>query len=598
MIPYRAPTRDMRFVIDELARLDEIAGLDAFRDQELGADLVAAVLDEAAKLAADVLAPLNREGDQHGASPGEQGVVSAPGFKEAYHQFVAGGWNALNGPVEFGGQGLPELISVATHEMWNSANLAFSLCPLLTSGAIEAIKQHGTDEQRQRYLTKLVSGEWTGTMNLTEPQAGSDLSAIRARAIPDGEHYRLFGQKIYITWGDHDVAENVIHLVLARTPEAPEGVKGISLFLVPKVLVNPDGSPGGRNDVHCHSLEHKLGIHASPTCVMQFGDQDGAIGYLVGEEHKGLTHMFTMMNEARLKVGLQGLAIGERAYQQARDYALTRIQGRPAGRKSGERVSIVQHPDVRRMLLSMKSQNEAMRGLCYMVAKYLDLSRHHPDPTTRQLYQRRLDLLIPVVKGWCTELGIEIASLGIQVHGGMGFIEETGAAQHYRDARILTIYEGTTGIQANDLVGRKLLVNRGAAMTALIDDMRDCESLLDEDDSDDLRSIRRALNQAAEALSSATGWILARQSQDPEAVLGQAVNYLMLTGYVCGGWQLARAAIIARDRLRTGDDPEFYRAKLITARFYAEQILPKAMALSHAVTHGSSQLMELDESQL
>lgn len=603
MTAYHAPTRDMRFVIEAVAGLDSVADLEAFREQEITAELVAAVLEEAAKLANEVFAPLNRTGDLEPARLGNDGVITTPGFADAYRRFVEGGWNSLNGPVDFGGQGLPELISVAAHEMWNSANLSLALCPLLTAGAIEALKHHGSPAQQQHYLPKLVSGEWTGTMNLTEPQAGSDLSAVRTRAVPEGDHYRLYGQKIYITWGDHDAADNVIHLVLARTPDAPEGVKGISLFLVPKRLVNEDGRLGARNDVHCHSLEHKLGIHGSPTCVMQYGDNVGAIGYLVGEENHGLAHMFTMMNEARLKVGLQGLAIGERAYQQARDYALNRIQGRRVGDRTGERVAIAQHADVRRMLLTMKALNQAMRGLCYSAAREMDLARHHSDAAERERHQRRLDLLIPVVKGWCTELGIEIASLGVQVHGGMGFIEETGAAQHYRDARILTIYEGTTGIQANDLVGRKLGRDRGAAMQALIDDLRADEQRLAAVDDPELEVIRRALAEGRDALTEATDWMLQQLGDDHpaeclEVALGQAVNYLMLTGYVCGSWQMARAALVAYEKRAAGDDPVFYQARLATARFYAEQLAPRAAALLRMVLQGNEQLMRLDDDQL
>ncbi|MGB5062464.1 MAG: acyl-CoA dehydrogenase family protein, partial [Candidatus Competibacter sp.] len=391
MTAYFAPIRDMQFVINELANLSKVAALPAFAEQEVGPELLEAVLEEAAKLATEVLAPLNKSGDVEGARIGPDGVIPAAGFTEAYRNFIEGGWNGIGSPVEHGGQGLPELFNTATQEMWNSANMSFALCPMLNAGAIEAISRAGSTEQRAMFLPNMVSGEWTGTMNLTEPQAGSDLSAVRTRAVPQGDHYRIFGQKIFITWGDHDMTENTIHLVLARTPDAPEGVKGISLFIVPKFLVNPDGSLGARNDVHAVSIEHKLGIHASPTCVMAFGDRDGAIGYLVGEENKGLAYMFIMMNEARFKVGLQGLAVAERAYQAAREYAKDRVQGRATGAKSGERVTIIHHPDVRRMLMTMKAQNEAMRALAYVVAMHLDLARHHPDPATRQTHQTRVD---------------------------------------------------------------------------------------------------------------------------------------------------------------------------------------------------------------
>lgn len=596
MTVYFAPTRDMQFVINELADLTEIAALPAFAEQEAGPELVEAVLDEAAKLATEVLAPLNKTGDVLGAQlHPEQGVLPTEGFAEAYWKFIEGGWHGLSSPVEYGGQGLPELINTATQEMWNSANMSFALCPMLNGGAIEAIRHAGSAEQKAQYLAKMVSGEWTGTMNLTESQAGSDLSAVRTRAVPEGDHYRIFGQKIFITWGEHNMTANTIHLVLARTPDAPEGVKGISLFIVPKFLINPDGSPGARNDVHAVSLEHKLGIHASPTCVMAFGDREGAIGYLVGEENKGLSYMFIMMNEARFKVGLQGLAIGERAYQAAREYARDRVQGRPVGVKSGGRVAIIHHPDVRRMLMTMKAQNEAMRALSYVTARHMDLARHHPDPAARKTAQARVDLLIPVVKGWQTELGIEVASLGVQVHGGMGFIEETGACQYLRDSRIATIYEGTTGIQAADLAGRKLNMDQGATMRALIADMRATATDLAGAPGDDLAVIRTELEDGIQALAQATDWILA--SRDACSVMAISVDYLMLTGYVCGGWQMARAARIAQQRLASGQDPLFYEAKLITARFYAEHLLPKAGALLRSIQQGGTSVMALVEEQ-
>jgi len=595
MIPYHAPSRDMQFAISELNELSDIAQLHEFAEHDISADLVSAVLDEAAKLADGVLAPLNREGDINGVTLGKDGVRAARGFTEAYRQFIDGGWNGLVCPVDYGGQGLPELLNIATQEMWNSANLSFALCPLLTAGAVEALRQHGTEDQKNRYLAKMISGEWTGTMNLTEPQAGSDLSALRAKAVPENGHYKLYGQKIFITWGDHDMTDNVIHLVLARTPDAPAGVKGISLFIVPKFLLDEQGNPAERNDVHCVSLEHKLGIHASPTCVMAYGDNSGAIGYLVGEENKGLAYMFTMMNEARLKVGLQGLAIGERAYQQARDFAKTRIQGRPLGVKSGDRVPIIQHPDVRRMLLTMKAQNEAMRAFCYTVARTMDLARHHPKKEQRDYYQAQVDLLIPIVKAWCTELGIEIASLGIQVHGGMGFIEETGAAQHLRDARIVTIYEGTTGIQAADLVGRKIGADSGKAMQELLHEIAELEQQLAAVDDPAIATIRSTLRDNTQALQDATDWVVRTLAENPEAVFAASVNYLMLAGYVCGGWQMARAALIAQERLAAGDNSGFYRSKLISARFYAEQILPRAQALRHAVMVGAATPLALAE---
>ena len=595
MTAYCAPTRDMQFVINELADLAEVAALPAFADQEVGPELVEAVLEEAAKLATEVLAPLNKSGDRQGARIGPEGVVPADGFTAAYQQFIEGGWNGLGCPVEHGGQGLPELLNTATQEMWNSANMSFALCPMLNAGAIEAIRQAGSAAQRALFLPKMIGGAWTGTMNLTESPAGSDLSAVRTRAVPEGDHYRIFGQKIFITWGEHDMTENTIHLVLARTPDAPEGVKGISLFIVPKFLVNPDGSLGARNDVHAVSIEHKLGIHASPTCVMAFGDRDGAVGYRVGEENKGLAYMFIMMNEARFKVGLQGLAIGERAYQAAREYAKDRVQGRPVGAKSGDRVTIIHHPDVRRMLMTMKAQNEAMRALAYVVAMHLDLARHHPDPAMRQTHQARFDLLIPVVKGWSTEIGIEIASLGVQVHGGMGYIEETGACQHLRDSRIATIYEGTTGIQAADLAGRKLSLDRGAAMRALVADIEATAEDLGRLPGDDMATIRDALRESVRALAEATEWILA--CRDANAVMAVSVDYLMLAGTVCGGWQMARAAGVAQSKLVTGEDSVFHEAKLVTARFYAEHLLPKAGALLRSIQNGGVSIMALTAEQ-
>jgi 3-(methylthio)propanoyl-CoA dehydrogenase len=595
MTTYNAPLRDMKFVINELAGLENLTALPGY--EELSTDIAEAVLEEAAKLAGEVLAPLNKLGDERGASLTKEGVVSAEGFVEAYRQFVENGWNGLSGDPKYGGQGLPSLIMAATVEMWNSANMSFALCPLLTAGAMEAIKAHGSDELKQRFLPKLVSGEWSGTMNLTEPQAGSDLSAVRTRAVPEDDHFRISGQKIFITWGDHDMTENVVHLVLARLPDAPEGTRGISLFLVPKFLVGADGLLGERNDVACASIEHKLGIHASPTCVMSFGEKEGAIGYLVGQENEGLPHMFTMMNEARQKVGLQGLGIAEGAYQAARDYAKQRVQGRRVGQRSGDRVTIIHHPDVRRMLMAMKSQIEAMRALGYVLSAGADFAHKHPDAAKRQRHQARVDLLTPVLKGWCTELGVEIASLGIQVFGGMGYIEETGAAQYLRDARIATIYEGTTGIQAGDLVGRKLTTDSGSAMAELIGEMRAVEGQLGGSDNVDFPAIRENLAIGIQALEQATQWMLQAIGQDPNAALGASVNYMMLTGYVCGGWQMARAALAARARLAAGADEDFYRAKIATARFYAEQILPKASGLLAAVKSGGSTALMLPEDQ-
>ncbi len=591
MTHYTAPVRDMRFAIEALADLDTIAAMPAFAEAEVNGDLVEAVLEEAGKLARDVLSPLNVSGDRQGARL-DDGQVSTPeGFPAAYRQYVDGGWNGLGAPAAFGGQGLPELLNTAVHEMLNASNMSFALCPMLTAGAIEALKHHGSDAQQSLYLPKLVSGQWTGTMNLTEPQAGSDLSAVRTRAVPEDDHYRLKGQKIFITWGEHDCAENIIHLVLARTPDAPEGVKGISLFIVPKYIPDAEGNPGARNDVRCVSIEHKLGIHGSPTCVMSFGDDDGAIGYLVGEENKGLSYMFTMMNEARLKVGLQGVAIADMAYQRARQYAHDRVQGRPLGVKHGDRVAIVEHADVRRMLLTMRCQIEAMRAVAMVTAGYMDLAKHHPDEAERGLNQARLDLLIPVVKGWCTELGVELASLGVQVHGGMGFIEETGAAQHLRDARIAPIYEGTNGIQAADLVGRKLAQDSGRTMTDLIEAMHATLGKLEHHPNTALRSIGGRLSEAVDAQTRATQSVVGMLGEDPNAAMAASFNYMMLTGYVFGGWHLARAALIACQRLDDEGEDDFHRAKIATARFYAEQILPRATGLATTIAHGDSGLM-------
>jgi acyl-CoA dehydrogenase len=591
MSTYIAPLRDMRFVMTELAGLGALSSLPGF--EEMTPELAEAVLDEAAKLATEVLAPLNKPGDEQGARLNKDGVAAADGFAAAYRQFVEGGWSGLAGDPEFGGQGLPELLNAATVEMWNSSNMAFALCPLLTAGATEALRQHGSEELKGRYLPKLISGEWTGTMNLTEPQAGSDLAAVRTKAVPEGDHYRLYGQKIFITWGDHDMTDNVIHLVLARTPDAPEGVRGISLFVVPKFLMNADGAPGQRNDVRCVSLEHKLGIHASPTCVMSFGDQDGAIGYLVGQENKGLAHMFTMMNEARQKVGIQGLAMAERAYQQAREYAKERVQGRLATGKSGDAVAIIHHPDVRRMLMTMKCQIEAMRAFAYVMAADMDRAHRDPDADERARRQKRVDLLIPVLKAWCTELAVEIASMGVQVHGGMGYIEETGACQFLRDARIAPIYEGTTGIQAADLAARKLAADRGAAMTALVAEMREAALELQHCADTQVVSIGTALAASVQALDDATGWMLHTLATQPDAALASSVDYLMLVGYVCGGWQMGRAAFVASRKSAVNEDPDFHRTKLVTARFYADKVMPKANALLEAIRSGASSASSL-----
>ncbi len=590
---YNAPLRDMRFVLTELIGLDRVAALPGC--ESIGPELVDAVLDEAAKFAREVLAPINQSGDRQGAR-WRDGEVSTPdGFADAYARYVAGGWNALSCDPDFGGQGVPAVVSAAVEEMWHAANMAFGLCPLLTRGAIEAMHLCGTPAQKQRYLHKLVEGTWTGTMNLTEPQAGSDLSAVRTRAVPDGGRFRIFGQKIYITYGEHDMAGNIVHLVLARLPDAPEGVRGISLFVVPKFLVNDDGALGPRNDVRCVSIEHKLGIHGSPTAVLAFGDNEGAVGELVGEPNRGLEYMFVMMNAARFQVGLEGLAIGERAWQQALSYARDRVQGTEAGVRGGGKVSIIHHPDVRRMLMSMKAQTEAMRALAYVTAFALDTAARHSDDAVRAQAQARADLLIPVVKGWCTETSIEIASTGVQVHGGMGFIEETGAAQHLRDARITTIYEGTTGIQANDLVGRKIARDGGKAARAALAEMRADAALLPE--VGELRAIRASLESGIGLLASCVDWVVETHAHDPRATGAGAVPLLKLFGIVAGGWQAARGALAASGKLGTNIDQEFYAAKIGTARFYADHVLAQAHGLAHAVLHGAPGVMALDEAQ-
>jgi len=579
MSGYAAPLAEMRFALDESAGLPEIVKLPGY--EAASADVVDAVLGEAAKLAGNVIAPTNRTGDIE-KSRLENGVVRTPtGFKEAYRAYAGGGWNALSASPEHGGQGLPIALDTAVNEMWMSANFAWSLCPMLSISACELLELLGTPAQKRLYLGRLISGEWTGTMNLTEPQAGSDLGTLRTRAVREGDHYRITGQKIFITWGEHDMASNIVHLVLARLPDAPAGTKGISLFVVPKFLVNDDGGLGARNDLRCVSLEHKLGIHASPTCVMSYGDNGGAIGTLVGEENRGLEAMFIMMNVARLHVGLQGVAIGERAYQQARTYARERIQGKPVGAQDGIGLPIVHHPDVRRMLLSMRATSEASRALAYYAAGATDRARRLPDAAQRARAQARLDLLTPVVKAWCTDQGVETASTGIQVHGGMGFIEETGAAQHWRDARIAPIYEGTNGIQANDLVGRKLLRDGGAAAADLIAEMRRTLTQLDGHDADG------HLARGIDALERATNGLIATANDDLGAALAGAEPYLRLLGTVAAGWLLARGSAAATRRLKAGaGDRPFLEAKIATARFYAEHRLAQAPALLPAIAGG------------
>jgi len=534
-------------------------------------------------------------GDREGARWADKQVTTPKGFKEAYAQFVENGWNALSGSPEYGGQGLPKVISAAVQEMWQSSNMAFALCPMLTMGGIEALELYGSDEQKAIYLPRLISGEWTGTMNLTESQAGSDLAAVRTRAVPQADGtYKLFGQKIFITYGDHDMAANTVHLVLARTPDAPPGVKGISLFVVPKFLVSADGSLGARNDVYCVSIEHKLGIHASPTCVMAYGDNGGAVGTLVGKENEGLKYMFVMMNAARYAVGLEGLAQGDRAYQHAVHYARERVQGR-AIEGSADNVPIIRHPDIRRMLLLMRAQNEAMRAVAYVVAAAWDKALRDPSADERASHQAFVDLMVPVVKAWLTETGNEVASLGLQIHGGMGYIEETGAAQFFRDARITTIYEGTTGIQALDLIGRKVARDGGAALRAVLAQMRQTQTTAEQQSHAGIRAVAVALGHGIHALTTAGEYVATNYGKDVRAVAAGAVPFLRLLGIVSGGWMMARAALAAQKKITAGDTDPFYPAKLVTAQFYAEHVLVAAQGLATEVIAGGATTLALDE---
>ncbi|MBT8136142.1 MAG: acyl-CoA dehydrogenase [Gammaproteobacteria bacterium] len=590
MTVYHAPTRDMRFCIEQLADLDGIGKLPGMEAAE--PDVIESVLEEAGRLATEVLAPLNAEGDRNGARIEGDDVHETPGFAAAYQQFVESGWNSAPFSADHGGGGLPNVVSFAVGEIWQAANMAFSLCPMLSQAAVEALLAHGSKELQEKYLPKMISGEWTGTMDLTEPQAGSDLAAVACKAVPQDDHYLITGQKIFITWGDHQMTDNIIHMVLARLPDAPAGVKGISLFLVPKFMVNDDGSPGARNDMRPVSIEHKIGIHGSPTCVVSFGDNGGAVGYLVGERHNGLACMFTMMNLARLHVGIEGVGIADRAYQRAARYAKERVQGGAPGEEG--RVTIIHHPDVRRMLMTMKSQIEAMRAFCTCAGDAMDFALHSTDTDEKAQNQSRLDLLVPAVKGWCTETAQEIVSLAVQVHGGMGFVEETGAAQHFRDARIATIYEGTTGIQASDLVGRKILRDEGRAMTALIGDIR--QTILELADDDELDEIERNLRIAVDTLEAATAFLIERQRDDVHTAGSVSFNMLMLAGVTAAGWQMARAALVSRRHLAArAQDAGFYEAKIITTKFFAQQILPRSRAYGEAILAGSDNIMVLAE---
>ena len=596
MTDYRAPIDDIRFTLGAVADFEEVARLPGY--EEASPDLVEAVLTEAGKVAAEVLSPINQSGDQEGCRF-ENGVVRTPaGSIEAYKTFVEGGWNALAFDPDYGGQGLPWTLALAVQEMWQSANMAFSLCPLLTQGAVELLQTHGTDEQKALYLPKLVSGEWSGTMNLTEPQAGSDVGALKTRAERDGEHYRITGQKIFITHGEHDLTDNIIHMVLARLPGAPAGTRGISLFLVPKFMVNADGSLGPRNDLRCASIEHKLGINASPTAVMAYGDDGGAVGSLIGSEGGGMACMFTMMNNARITVGVQGLGIAERAYQQALTYARERVQGGDVGGNGADRQAIIAHPDVRRSLMTMKAQVAAARALCYRAGAALDGAKRQPDDALRARAQATADLLTPVVKAHASDIGCEVASLGVQIHGGMGFIEETGAAQHYRDARILPIYEGTNGIQALDLVMRKLVRDEGAALSAFVAELRD-----DLEASDDaLSATARDLGAGLATLEQASDWLLETAKRDRRAAAAGANPYLRLFGTVVGGALLAKAGSAAARQLSSDNGANgyakgFLETRVTTAKFYAGHILPQAAAQAAAVSADTDAVLALDEDE-
>jgi len=582
---YIAPLKDMLFNIKHLADIEQIATLPGFEDA--GFDTAQAVLEEAAKINEGVMGPLNWTGDQNPTSWKDGVVTATPGFKEAYQQFTEGGWQGLQHPVEFGGQGLPKTIGASCGEMQNSANMSFALCPLLTDGAIEALLTAGSDELKATYLENLVSGKWTGTMNLTEPQAGSDLAAVRSRAEPQADgSYKVSGTKIFITWGEHNMAENIVHLVLARVAGAPEGVKGISLFVVPKFMVNKDGSLGERNDVHCVSIEHKLGIKASPTAVLQFGDHGGAVGYLVGQENRGLEYMFIMMNAARFGVGVQGIAIAERAYQKAVEFAKDRVQSRPVDGSVPASAPIIHHPDVKRMLMTMRAYTEGCRAMATVAASAYDAAHNHPDADARKQNQAFYEFMVPLVKGYSTEMSLEVTSLGVQVHGGMGYIEETGAAQYYRDAKILTIYEGTTAIQSNDLVGRKTARDGGQLAKALASQIEATEGLLIQSGSADAAAVAKRLKAAREAFIDVVNFVAANTKTSPNSVFAGSVPYLMLAGNLMAGWQLGRALLVAQEELAKGQDTAFMKAKIITARFYADHMLTKAPGMRDAIVDG------------
>jgi alkylation response protein AidB-like acyl-CoA dehydrogenase len=589
---YRAPVKDLLFCMRELAGLDAVAQMPGFEDA--GYDTAQAVLDECARFNEGVIAPLNWEGDKNPSTFRDGAVTASPGFREAFRQYVEGGWQGLQHPGEFGGQGLPKLIAAACLEINQSANMSFALCPLLTDGAIEALLTAGSAEMKSAWIPKMIAGDWTGTMNLTEPQAGSDLALVRTRAEPQGDgSYRIFGTKIFITWGEHDLAENIVHLVLARVAGAPEGVKGISLFVVPKFMVRPDGSTGSRNDVHCVSIEHKLGIKASPTAVLQFGDHGGATGYLVGEENRGLEYMFIMMNAARYAVGVQGVAVAERAYQKAAAYARDRVQSRPVDGSRPGAAPIIHHPDVQRMLLTIRALAEGCRAMALVAAAAYDAAHAHPDEAARKANHAFYEFLVPLHKGYATEMSLEAASLGVQVHGGMGFIEETGAAQYLRDAKILTIYEGTTAIQANDLVGRKTLRDGGRTAKGIAAQIEATEAELARSGSAPATTMAARLAAARRAFLDVVDFVLAHGKGNPNAVFAGSVPYLMLGGNLVAGWQMARALLVAERKLAAGEDAGFMRAKIATARFYADHILTRAPGLRDAIVDGHAAVTEM-----
>ena len=595
MSEYSPPLDDMKFTLKEVVNVNSLSELPAFN--EVGLEALDSLLDEASRFFNEVISPTNRTGDLEGSLLNDDGSVSTPsGFREAYAQYVDAGWGAISFDPEYGGGGFPWLVGIAVTEMLTAANMALSLNPMLTQGSIHALTAHGNQEQKLAWLPKLITGEWAGTMNLTEPQAGSDVGALTTKAeLQDDGTYKITGQKIYITWGEHDLTENIVHLVLAKTPDAPPGTKGISLFIVPKFIINDDGSIGEENDIKCLSIEHKLGIHASPTCVLQFGDDGGATGYIVGEENSGMRYMFTMMNQARLAVGLEGLAVADRAYQQALDYALERMQGRRADTPKGESVPIIDHPDVRRMLMTMKAYIEAMRCMIYLNAKSIDIAHHHPDEDERTRGHELTDLLTPLSKSWCTDLGNELTSLGIQIHGGMGFVEETGAAQHYRDIRIAGIYEGTNGIQAIDLVGRKLSMRKGDVVRELLLEINETASELH---SANLKGIARPLEDAVKDMQAATEWLIEKGGASTDDGLAGATPYLRMFGTTVGGWLLAKSALQAKKQIDEGNDSEFLQAKIETAAFYAEQLLPQVSGLLPATVSGAQSLYAIKPERL